>query len=167
MTVYRVKFHFIANYVTTVDYLREERNILQRIGAIGGGVLCGYIIGIRKGFFKRFLYTASGGIAAATVCYPYEAEEYFKQSSQLSKKYVIIGYHFLNGGGCTTDFISKILIKIFTVEILIYNLLFYFSFKRPNRFRITYVPFEIVRSRFTGNILSSHFLLLCTYFPDF
>ncbi|XP_065203771.1 MICOS complex subunit MIC27 [Planococcus citri] len=89
--------HATSNYVTTVDYLREDRNILQRIGAISGGVLFGYILGIRKGFFKRLLYTTSGGISAAAICYPNEAEEYLKHSSQLSKKYAIISYHFLNG----------------------------------------------------------------------
>lgn len=81
-----------------MDYLREERNILQRIGAIGAGSLFGYTLGIRKGFFKRFLFTVSGSVTAAAICYPSDAEDYLKQSSVLSKKYVIIGYHFLNGG---------------------------------------------------------------------
>lgn len=89
--------HASSNYTNTVDYLREERNILQRIGAIGAGTLVGYTLGLRKGFFKRTLYTISGSATAAAICYPSEAADYLQQSSVLSKKYAVIGYHFLNG----------------------------------------------------------------------
>lgn len=89
-----------------MDYLHEKNNLLPRIGAIFGGMLCGYIFAIRRGFFKRFLYTSSAGIIVASVCYPAEANEHFHKSLQSSRKYSIIGYHFLNGGNEQSNYFN-------------------------------------------------------------
>lgn len=81
-----------------MEYLQAEKNLLPRISAIGGGFLVGYVIGLRRGFFRRIVYAGIGGLTIATVCYPKEAEEYFQQSRKMSRRYFMISYHFVNAG---------------------------------------------------------------------
>lgn len=40
--------------------------------------MLGFLLGIRKGIFRKILYATTGGAAAAAVCYPKEAGEYAK-----------------------------------------------------------------------------------------
>uniref|UniRef100_A0A170ZIY9 MICOS complex subunit n=1 Tax=Triatoma infestans TaxID=30076 RepID=A0A170ZIY9_TRIIF len=80
-----------------LDYLREESNVVPRMGAIAVGGLSGYILALRRGFFRKLLYTSIGAGGMAALCYPREAKEYSHEAVQLMKRYIIIGYHFLNG----------------------------------------------------------------------
>lgn len=77
-----------------LDYLREESNMMPRLGAVGIGGLTGLIFSLRGGKFKRFLYTSTGALSVASVCYPKQAQE----SLTLVKHYANIGYNFVYGG---------------------------------------------------------------------
>lgn len=65
-----------SDFSAFLEYLRKEDNVSQRVGAISLGTVLGLLFGIRKGFFKKTLYVATGAGAAAAVCYPDEAKEY-------------------------------------------------------------------------------------------
>uniref|UniRef100_A0A1B6CFL1 MICOS complex subunit n=1 Tax=Clastoptera arizonana TaxID=38151 RepID=A0A1B6CFL1_9HEMI len=86
-----------AHTLTTISFLREDDNLIQRYCAIGAGGLLGLIISIRRGLFKRILYTTTGAVGVAAVLYPKEAREYSSGGLKEAKKYAIVGYHFLNG----------------------------------------------------------------------
>lgn len=60
--------------------------------------MSGYIIAIRRGFFRRLLYTSIGGLGVASICYPKEAEIYWQQALHESKTYATILYNFAYGG---------------------------------------------------------------------
>lgn len=77
-----------------LDYLREENNILPRLGAITIGGLTGYIFALRGGKIKRFVYFTTGAGINAALCYPKEA----KESVHYAKHYGNIGYNFVYGG---------------------------------------------------------------------
>lgn len=62
------------------------------------GAISGYIIAIRRGFFRRLLYTSIGGLGVASICYPKEAEIYWQQALSESKTYATILYNFAYGG---------------------------------------------------------------------
>ncbi|XP_043275923.1 MICOS complex subunit MIC27 [Venturia canescens] len=76
-----------------LDYLREESNMMPRLGAVGIGGLAGLIFSLRGGKFKRFIYTSTGALSVAAVCYPKQAQESFS----LVKHYANIGYNFVYG----------------------------------------------------------------------
>ncbi|XP_073985180.1 MICOS complex subunit 26/27 isoform X3 [Rhodnius prolixus] len=80
-----------------LKYLREESNVAPRIGAIAVGGLSGYILALRRGIFRKLIYTSIGAGGMAALCYPREAKEYSHEALQLLKRYIIIGYHFING----------------------------------------------------------------------
>lgn len=77
-----------------LDYLREESNIMPRMGAIGIGGLAGLILGLRGRTFKRIVYSSTGALTMAAICYPKKAEEGF----EMAKYYVRVGYYFVHGG---------------------------------------------------------------------
>ncbi|XP_015120474.1 MICOS complex subunit MIC27 isoform X2 [Diachasma alloeum] len=58
-----------------LDYLREETNTLPRVGAVAIGGLAGLIFSLRGSKFKRSVYTTTGALGIAAVCYPRQAEE--------------------------------------------------------------------------------------------
>lgn len=66
--------------------------------------MSGYIIAIRRGFFRRLLYTSIGGLGVASICYPKEAEQYWQQSLNETKTYATILYNFAYGGKATFRF---------------------------------------------------------------
>lgn len=78
--------------------MREEDNYLHRYGAIGAGGVVGSVFALRRGMFRRLVYTATGASAAASVCYPDKAEEYSSEAYRQAKRYIVIAYHFVNGG---------------------------------------------------------------------
>ncbi|XP_049822957.1 MICOS complex subunit MIC27 isoform X2 [Aethina tumida] len=80
-----------------VDFLRKEENTVPRAGAIAIGALAGLILGLRGRWFKRTIYSTAGGLAMAAVCYPKEAAEYSQVGLDEAKKYVTIGYNFVQG----------------------------------------------------------------------
>uniref|UniRef100_A0A0A9WQI6 MICOS complex subunit n=1 Tax=Lygus hesperus TaxID=30085 RepID=A0A0A9WQI6_LYGHE len=81
-----------------VSYLRQEENLLPRLGAIGLGGFAGYLLACRKGLIKKTLYSTAGASLIAAVAYPNQAKEYTEEVMCEVKKYAVIGYHFLNGG---------------------------------------------------------------------
>lgn len=88
-------FFFIS---VAFDYLNQPANGIHRAGAIAVGAMSGYIIAIRRGFFRRLLYTSAGGLGVASICYPKEAEIYWQQALNESKTYATILYNFAYGG---------------------------------------------------------------------
>lgn len=85
-------------FAVIFDYLNEPANGIHRAGAIAVGAVSGYIFAIRRGFFRRLLYTSIGGLGVASVCYPKEAEQYWQQALTESKTYATILYNFAYGG---------------------------------------------------------------------
>ncbi|XP_031639202.1 uncharacterized protein LOC116351262 [Contarinia nasturtii] len=79
------------------DYLNQPANGIHRTGAIAVGAVSGYIIAIRRGFFRRLLYTSFGGLSVASICYPKEAELYWQQALSETKTYATILYNFAYG----------------------------------------------------------------------
>uniref|UniRef100_A0A1B6LG30 MICOS complex subunit n=1 Tax=Graphocephala atropunctata TaxID=36148 RepID=A0A1B6LG30_9HEMI len=86
-----------AHTSSTIQILRDEDNYPQRYGAIAAGGLLGYIIAIRRGWFRRLVYTGTGATAVAAICYPEEAREYSQEGFKQAKRYIVIAYHFVNG----------------------------------------------------------------------
>ncbi|KAK8395647.1 hypothetical protein O3P69_005632 [Scylla paramamosain] len=88
-----------AHSMATVDYLTDEENMLPRAGAITVGGLAGLVLGARKrgGFFKKVLYTSTGVITAASLCYPRHAYAISQQLYSGAKTYGAIGYNFVAG----------------------------------------------------------------------
>ncbi|EZA47565.1 MICOS complex subunit MIC27 isoform X2 [Ooceraea biroi] len=76
-----------------LDYLREESNVMPRMGAIGIGGLAGLILGLRGRTFKRIVYSSTGAVTMAAICYPRKVEEGF----DAAKHYVNVGYNFIYG----------------------------------------------------------------------
>ncbi|XP_011633585.1 MICOS complex subunit MIC27 isoform X1 [Pogonomyrmex barbatus] len=76
-----------------LDYLREESNVMPRMGAIAIGGMAGLVLGLRGRKFKRILYSSAGALTIAAICYPKKAEEGF----DLTKHYVNVGYNFIYG----------------------------------------------------------------------
>lgn len=89
---------FPSGIAVIYDFLNEPTNGIHRAGAIAVGALSGYIIGIRRGFIRRLLYTSIGGLGVASVCYPKEASEYSQQAIAEAKTYATIVYNFAYGG---------------------------------------------------------------------
>ncbi|XP_046735635.1 MICOS complex subunit MIC27 [Diprion similis] len=83
----------VAHSESLYEYLKEESNVLPRLGAIGIGALSGLILSLRGGAFKKTLYTTTGGLLVASFCYPKQAAE----GVDLAKHYVNIGYNFAYG----------------------------------------------------------------------
>lgn len=102
--IYCTIITIIYFYLALLDYLREESNIMPRVGAIGVGGLTGLILGLRGRTFKRLAYSSTGALAMAALCYPRKAEEGFN----MAKHYVNVGYNFIYGGN-VRSFFSKLL----------------------------------------------------------
>lgn len=78
--------------------MNQPANGIHRTAAIAVGAVSGYIIAIRRGFFRRLLYTSIGGLGVASICYPKEAEQYWQQTLNETKTYATILYNFAYGG---------------------------------------------------------------------
>ncbi|KYQ56712.1 Apolipoprotein O-like protein [Trachymyrmex zeteki] len=76
-----------------LDYLREESNIMPRMGAIAIGGIAGLVLGLRGRKFKRIMYSSAGALSMAAICYPKKAKEGF----DMTKHYVNVGYNFIYG----------------------------------------------------------------------
>lgn len=81
-----------------IKYLRQEDNTTPKAGAIAIGGLTGLIFGLRGGLIKRVVYTTTGALAIAAICYPKEASEYSKDTLCEARKYATIAYNFAYGG---------------------------------------------------------------------
>ncbi|GJQ67111.1 hypothetical protein Trydic_g8042 [Trypoxylus dichotomus] len=80
-----------------VNYLQEEDNTTPRAGAIAIGGLAGLILGLRGRFFRRLLFTTTGALGMAAICYPHEAVEYSDIARKEAKRYFSIAYNFYYG----------------------------------------------------------------------
>ncbi|XP_014287946.1 uncharacterized protein Mic26-27 isoform X2 [Halyomorpha halys] len=89
--------HVIGSANEGLHFLRKEENFAPRMGAIGIGGLTGFVYGLRKGMFRRLLYTTIGAGTMAALCYPREAQEYSRFVYEQARMYSMIAYHFLNG----------------------------------------------------------------------
>lgn len=98
LEIIRKKKKLLRAITVAFDYLNEPANGIHRTGAIAVGAISGYIIAIRRGFFRRLVYTSIGGLGVASICYPKEAELYWQQIINESKTYATIIYNFAYGG---------------------------------------------------------------------
>lgn len=81
-----------------VKYLSEESDDTTRMGAVAVGVLAGFLMGMRRGMFRRLLYAGAGGFAMSALCYPHQTYEFTQHSLQETKRMVKITYNFIYGG---------------------------------------------------------------------
>lgn len=88
-------------FLAAIQSLREEDNYIQRFGAITAGGLIGYLLALRRGRIRRLVNTGVGAAAVAAISYPDEAKNIASDGYQQFKHYVVISYHFLNGGKLT------------------------------------------------------------------
>ncbi|XP_044750540.1 MICOS complex subunit MIC27 isoform X4 [Coccinella septempunctata] len=86
-----------------LTYLRQENNTVPKVGAIAIGGLTGLILSLRKGFFKRTLYTAAGATVMTAICYPKQTSEYSQIGMREGKKYATIAYNFAYGDKADSD----------------------------------------------------------------
>jgi len=86
-----------AHTSSAIETLRDPENLGPRVAAISAGGLVGYIIAIRRGWFRRLIYTGTGAGVVAAVVYPEEAKEYSSEGFRIAKKYIVVAYHFING----------------------------------------------------------------------
>lgn len=87
----------IAHTHSSIDYLNEPQNVMARSGAIALGGLTGFLFGVRGGFIKKVLYTATGAGVVASFCYPQKAEEYARDALFEARKGFAIAYNFIKG----------------------------------------------------------------------
>ncbi|KAK6633398.1 hypothetical protein RUM44_004000 [Polyplax serrata] len=92
--VYRQGF---AKADSAVEYLREETHGPQRLGAIALSGLAGYILGMRRGRFRRVMYALTGATGMAAVCYPTETVDCLESVVLEARRYFIVAYHFIYG----------------------------------------------------------------------
>lgn len=64
------------------------------MGAIAIGGLAGLVLGLRGRTFKRVVYSSTGALTTAAICYPKKAEE----GLDTAKHYINVGYNFVYGG---------------------------------------------------------------------
>lgn len=67
---------------------------MPRVGAIAIGGLAGLVLGLRGRTFKRLVYSSTGALTTAAICYPKKAEE----GLDAAKHYINVGYNFIYGG---------------------------------------------------------------------
>lgn len=81
----------------SIIHLREEGNLVSRIGAMALGGLVG-LFAARKGrMIKKLTYVSAGVAGAGSVCYPQEAKVVAIDSGNYALKNVKIAYHFIVG----------------------------------------------------------------------
>ncbi|XP_045472133.1 MICOS complex subunit MIC27 [Harmonia axyridis] len=80
-----------------LTYLRRENSTAPKVGAIAIGGLTGLILSLRKGYFKRTLYTTAGATIMTAVCYPKQTSEYTQIGITEGGKYATIAYNFAYG----------------------------------------------------------------------
>ncbi|KAF5307782.1 hypothetical protein FQR65_LT06653 [Abscondita terminalis] len=61
-----------------IEYLQNEENSTPKYGAIAIGGFTGFIFGLRGRFFKKLIYTSTGALSMAALCYPKQAMVYSK-----------------------------------------------------------------------------------------
>lgn len=88
----------VVYFLGLIEYLQEEDNTVPRAGAIAIGGMAGFILGLRGGFFRRLLFTSTGALGMAAICYPNEAAEYSEIAGKEAKRYINIAYNFYRGG---------------------------------------------------------------------
>lgn len=81
-----------------MNILAEEESSVPKYGAIAIGGVAGYILGLRRGMFRRLLYASVGATGMASICYPKEAAVYYELGAVEAKKYTTIAYNFAFGG---------------------------------------------------------------------
>lgn len=74
--------------------LRQEKNATLRAGFVAGSGLAGLLVAVRKGKFKKLIYTTTGATAAFYIAYPNESEV----ATKIVKRYSIVSYHLINNG---------------------------------------------------------------------
>lgn len=77
-----------------MDDLRQEKNGMLRTGFVAGGGLVGLLVAVKKGKFKKLIYTTAGVSTACYIAFPKESEE----ATKVIKRYSIVSYHFINNG---------------------------------------------------------------------
>lgn len=77
----------------TVNMIRQEDAVV-RYGVITLSGFVGYLFGLRRTVFPRFLYSATGATAAVAICYPRETVHYNQKALEMVNKLVVLGIEF-------------------------------------------------------------------------
>jgi hypothetical protein len=82
----RAYFKDASDIVTeNVKYLQKDASDEIRSVAIAGGGLLGFLLGVRRSFFKKLIYAAVLGSATAAVIYPKDAKIIAKEGYLYSR----------------------------------------------------------------------------------
>ncbi|KAF5275667.1 hypothetical protein FQA39_LY06779 [Lamprigera yunnana] len=76
-----------------LNFLQQPEDSTPKYGAIVVGGLSGFIFGLRGGIIKKVIYTSTGALGMAALCYPTEATKY----SKIGYAYGTIALNFLYG----------------------------------------------------------------------
>jgi len=88
------------------DKVKQNLHFLQhkapeevRIATVASGGLLGMLFGMRRGIFKKLIYTAVGATGGAYLAYPRETKQYAREGFSMIKTYGLVAYNFAIGGG--------------------------------------------------------------------
>uniref|UniRef100_A0A914W821 MICOS complex subunit n=1 Tax=Plectus sambesii TaxID=2011161 RepID=A0A914W821_9BILA len=73
-------------YIQVRDYVKREGTVLPKAMAITLGGMAGFLLGMRRGAFKRVTYSAVGMGSMAAFCYPHETVDLLRSSSAYAAK---------------------------------------------------------------------------------
>lgn len=77
--------HGVGKSKQLYEKLTDEKEQTTKIVAIASGGLLGMALSIRKGLFKKVIYTSVFTGSVAAFCYPKVAKEYFDIGSYIAK----------------------------------------------------------------------------------
>jgi len=88
-----------STVLDNVKYLQNEASEETKMAYIAGGAVFGFLLGIRKSFFKKLLYAAMGGTATTALIYPKETKVIVKEGSVYAKTNIKSLYSQIIGSG--------------------------------------------------------------------
>lgn len=95
----------VAHSKSTLDYLKDEENKVQRAMFIASGGLIGLLYARKRGMFKKVVYTTLGTGFTFSVFYPSVSKEYIQAGWKTSTSQ--INDALVNYGGFDTDKMAK------------------------------------------------------------
>ncbi|CAH0404223.1 unnamed protein product [Chilo suppressalis] len=75
------------------EYMRHPDNLVLRQGVLAAGTLTGFLLGGGGGVPKRFFFTSLGALAAGSLCFPKQTDEYFRTACYHTAKVALAVYN--------------------------------------------------------------------------
>ncbi|KAJ1363612.1 MICOS complex subunit MIC27 [Parelaphostrongylus tenuis] len=70
----------------TKTYLETEWTVLPKAAAITVGGMAGFVLGLKRGYIGRTLYTGLGLATMGAFCYPYETVDLVREGIGYSQR---------------------------------------------------------------------------------